>query len=354
KVKRSFEAARSQVAQVLGAKPTEIIFTAGATEANNIALFGIAGKYKKTELVATAIEHESVLEPLARLNKLGHKTKLIPVGADGIVNLDKFEKSISDKTSLVSVIYANNEIGTIQPIARISQLLQRIRSGRRRRGVKTPLYLHTDGAQATNYLPLQVSRLGVDLMTLNGSKIYGPKQTGCLYVRSGVELVPYILGGGQERGIRSGTENVAGVIGFAEALKLAARLRLKESRRLQQLRDYTFKQIVDQIEGVYLNGDPKLRLPNNINLAIKGVAGETLVHYLDGSGILVATGSACSANNNRPSHVLKAIGLTSAAVNSSLRITLGRSTTKTGMDYFVKKLAAVVARLRSMGRADKS
>ncbi|MBI4100911.1 cysteine desulfurase [Candidatus Microgenomates bacterium] len=352
RTREALETARHSVAQVLGAKPGEIILTAGATEANNLALFGIASRHEKSTLVASAIEHESVLEPLQYLNRLGWKTKLVPVRPNGLVDLAALEKAINDQTALVSVMYANNEVGTIQPLSKIAQILNRIKANRRRRGVKRPLYFHSDAAQAPNYLTLQVGRLGVDLMTLNGGKIYGPKQSGCLYIKGGVELGWYILGGGQEKGIRSGTENVPGIIGFAKALELAEGLRVQESRRLRQLRDYAIDSTIKTIANVRLNGDHKQRLPNNINLSIEGVNGESLVHHLDAAGILVATGSACSANNEKSSHVLLALGLKPRQVNSSVRITLGRHTTKPQVDRLIKELKRAVKFLRAQNQGE--
>lgn len=346
RVKKVIESSRAQVAQVLGAKPSEIIFTAGATEANNLALFGIAQAHPGKHLVASAVEHESVLEPLAELKKRGWKVTLLPVKADGKVELKELEQAITNSTVLVSVMYANNEIGTIQPLSDVRKLINKLRRGRK----SLPLYFHTDAAQAANYLPLQVSRLGVDLMTLNGSKIYGPKQSGCLYVRSGVRLRPLILGGGQERGLRSGTENVPAIVGFAEALELASQLRTKESRRLPVLRDYLIKQIIQKLDAASLNGDAKQRLPNNVNFTIAGISGESLVHHLDSNGFLVATGSACSANNDRPSHVLEAIGLKPVQINGSIRISLGRNTTKADIDRFIAQLLPSVTKLRAFAK----
>jgi len=342
-VKQQLEAARHQVADILGAKSSEIIFTAGATEANNLAIAGTCASHSKTRLIPSSIEHESVLEPMQQLTSKGYQIAIARVKPDGLVDISHLARQINDNTLLVSVMYANNEIGTIQPIKEIAKLLQAVRAKRR---TKLPLYLHTDAAQAANYLDLHVSRLGVDLMTLNGSKIYGPKQSGCLYVRAGTQLSPLILGGGQERGLRSGTENVAGCIGFAKALEVTQSRRQAETHRLTKLRYYALNGL-QVIDGLSVNGSLKQRLPNNINISIHGVSGERLVHQLDSFGIMVATGSACSANNDEPSHVLKALGMKPADINSSLRITLGRQTTKAAIDYLHKKLAEVVNNQRA-------
>jgi cysteine desulfurase len=347
-LRQDLQAARHKVAQLMGARAVEIIFTAGATEANNLAIFGTVLSHPDAKVVTTTIEHESILAPIASLKKAGWQVEQVPVGRDGIVDINKLAKAIDNRTVLVSVMYANNEIGTIQPIAKIGQLVRQVRSQRRH---KLPLNLHSDGAQAPNYLDLHVNRLNVDMLTLNGSKIYGPKQSGCLYVKSGTQLEPIIYGGGQERGLRSGTENVPADIGFAEALDIALKMRKSESKRLVALRDSFIRRVLNEIDGVQLNGDAVKRLPNNINFIIAGVKGETLVHYLDSVGILVATGSACSANNNQPSHVLRAIGLSKAAVDSSLRITMGRSTTKPALEYLFRQLKTAVNKLRQLADA---
>lgn len=348
RVRQALETARHQVAQVLGAKQTEIIFTAGATEANNLAIIGLAAVHDNVEFVTTTIEHESVLAPHEYLKQHGWQTKLIAPKPSGIIEPTDIKKAVTDKTVLVSVAYANNEIGTIQPIRDIARLLAEIRADRARRGLDLPLLLHTDASQAASYLDLHVGRLGVDLMTLNGGKMYGPKQTGCLYVKTGVELVPLIHGGGQERGLRSGTENVAGCIGLAKALELAASARKDESQRLTALRDDVLKQLEDTIEGLKVNGHRQARLPNNLNLTIEGVSGETLLHHLDQAGILAATGAACSANDDKPSPTLLALGLTRAEIDSSLRITLGRPTTKREVTVLAKTLPEVVNKLRQL------
>jgi cysteine desulfurase len=272
------------------------------------------------------------------------------VKPNGIVDVSALEKAITDDTVLVSGIYANNEIGTIQPIAAIGKLIAKIRLDRVSRGVSQPLYFHTDACQAAGALDLHVSRLGVDLMSLNGSKIGGPKQSGILYVKAGTKLEPLMYGGGQERGLRSGTENVPGIIGFAKALELAQSKRDAESKRLSGLRDQLWQDIQKAIPDAELNGDHGYRLPNNLNVMIPGIDGETAVLYFDNEGIVLSTGSACTTGGTEPSHVLKAIGRSDEEATSSLRITIGAGTTETELGKLVKVLPTIVKRLRQLKR----
>lgn len=332
--------ARSDVAGVLGAKSTEIIFTAGATEANNLALFGVTNAHQGAKVVTTAIEHESVIEPL---KKLGTKVTFVKPESDGIVDPDKIAAAIDDETVLVSVMYANNEVGTVQPVKKIANHLVAIRKERARKGVKTPLYFHSDAAQAANYLDMHVHRLGLDLMTINGGKIYGPKQSGALFVRSGVELEPLIYGGGQERGLRSGTENVAGAVGLAKALQLASELRHVENDRLSALNHEFAKKLAELVPDLTINGSKKHRLPNNLHVTIPGQDNERLLMALDSRGIYAAAGSACSASNDEPSHVLTAMGLPDPDIRSSIRFSMGRQTTSAEFEITVRELRSILA-----------
>lgn len=335
--RQALESARRSVAGTLGAKPTEIIFTSGTTEGDNLAIQGVLRKWPGARWAATAIEHDAVL---------GNKPDaIISVKPNGIVDVQAVDSAVTDNTVLVSVMMANNEIGTIQPIADIAKHLAAIRADRLKRGITRPLYLHTDAAQAAGYLDLHVTRLGVDLLTLGGSKLYGPKGSGVLYVRHGTALEPLHYGGGQERGRRSGTENVAAAVGFAKALELAATRRTAESHRLAILRDDLIARLTKALPGSALNGDPKRRLPNNINLTIPGADGEAMVLYLDQVGIQASTGSACTIGSLEPSHVLLALGRTVDEANTSLRLTLGRSTTQAAVDHVVEALPPIVARL---------
>lgn len=318
-VRRDLESARATVADVLGSKDQEIIFTAGGTEANNLAIFGIMKQYPGANIVVSSIEHESVLEPAGQ-----YERRIVPVTNKGIIDLTQLEKLIDENTALVSVMYANNEVGSIQPIKEIAAIINKKRSER----TNFPLLFHTDACQAANYLDLQITRLGVDLMTLNGGKIYAPKQSGALYVRTGVTLVPLIYGGGQESGLRSGTENIGNHIAFATMLQKVQAHRKSETQRLQQLQDLIIAKLSQKYPQIILNGDRKKRLPNNINILVPGVDGERLLMELDVLGLYVATGSACTASSDEPSHVLRAMGLSVADASASLRITLGRPTTE--------------------------
>lgn len=331
-VRLKLEKARAGVAGVLGCRPAEIVFTAGTTEANNLAIQGLMKQYPEGEIIISATEHESVLEP-AKL----FKRKVVPVDRQGIVNLNKLEKLISPKTVLISVGYVNNETGVIQPLKEITNLLRHIRNDRNKTGHKLPIYLHTDAAQSPCYLDLHVSRLGIDMMSLNGGKIYGPKQTGALYVKAVVKLQPLLVGGGQESGLRSGTENVANYIGLAAALKKAADMRNAELERVSELKKY-FINSLEKINNATVNGSPKHSSPHIVNVTFPGVDNERLMMQLDEAGIQVAVGSACSASSREPSHVLKAMGLSDAQARSSLRLSFGRATKKTDINEALRLL----------------
>lgn len=340
KVRAAFEAARGQIGELLGAHKTDVIFTAGGTEANNLAIRGVLAQYPDGNVVVSAIEHESVLRPAHEYNC--HEAAVTP---DGLVDVEKLLALVNDQTVLVSVMYANNEVGTVQPIRRIAQGLQRIRGDRRAHGNKLPLYLHTDAAQAAAYLDLHVARLGVDMLTLNAGKIYGPKQCGVLFAASHVRLQPQILGGGQERGARSGTENVTGAIGLAKALSLVQGRRRDETVRLQGLQKIFIDELAVHVPNAAVNGSRKHRLPNNLHVTIPGLDNERALVQLEGRGILCATGSACSASSDEPSHVLRAMGLNDAAARSSLRLTMGRFTNETAVRKAVQVLADIAKEL---------
>ncbi len=336
-VRRDVEAARQRVAHWFGARPGEIIFTAGGTEANNLAVQGVMQAFPGKKIIISAIEHESVLAP-AR----GYDCAETAVKPDGTIDLEALRRQITDDTVLVSIMYANNEIGTIQPISEISRFLRKIRESRRENGVELPIYLHTDACQAAQYLDLHASRLGVDMITINAGKIYGPKQAGALYIKSGVQFKPQILGGGQERGARSGTENVAGVVGLATALELAQERRHEESERIGNLRDELVRLLEAQISGVSVNGSRSRRLPNNLHITIPGTDNERLIMELDQRGIMCAAGSACSASKEQASHVLAAIGKTEAEAYSSLRLTLGKDSDMAAVKHTVETLTGLL------------
>jgi len=336
-VKKDLEAARASVAHWFGARPSEIIFTAGATEANNLAINGIMQQYPQANIVVSAIEHESVLAPAHQ-----YDCREVPVTPQGLVDVDVLKQTINDQTALVSIMYANNEIGTVQPVRQIGQLLEAIRRDRRTRGVELPIYLHTDAAQAANYLDIHASRLGADFISINGGKIYGPKQTGVLFVSAKARLQPQILGGGQERGVRSGTENVPGFIGLAAALDLVQKDRHEEFARLQRLQKLALEEIAKQIPTAELNGSKNQRLPNNIHITIPGQDNERLLMALDEADVMCAAGSACSASNEEPSHVLRALGRSDAEAQASLRLTMGRQTTEEDVLAAIRTLASLI------------
>ena len=332
-VAKDIAAARAKVAGWLGSRPSEVVFTAGGTEANNLAIHGVMARFPAAEMLASSIEHDSVLEPARQYN-----SREIPVTPEGLVDLPALTNLISDRTVLISVMYANNEIGTIQPIREIAQLVAAVRRQRQAAGNHLPLYLHSDACQAANYLDLHVSRLGVDLMTLNGGKIYGPKQSGVLFVKAGVELEPLVYGGGQENNQRSGTENVPAIIGFAAALDQAQHERQAEAARLQALQKQFIDCLTSRLPEARINGSQKKRLPNNVHVTLPGKDNERLLVQLDEAGILAAAGSACSASSDEPSHVLKAIGLSEVEAQASLRFTLGRSTDAAAIDFTLDTL----------------
>lgn len=336
-VKKDLEAARARVAYWFGARPSEVIFTAGSTEANNLVINGVLQQYPDGNIVVSAIEHESILAPAHQYDC--HEALVTP---KGIVDLDALTKTIDDQTVLVSIMYANNEVGTVQPLNQIGQHIEEIRKDRRARGVAMPIYLHTDAAQAAAYLDLHAARLRVDFMTLNGGKIYGPKQSGALFVSSKVSLRPQVLGGGQERGLRSGTENVAGSIGLSVALDLVQQRRHEEGKRLQVLQKLFIDLLQKQLPEAVVNGSKDRRLPNNIHITIPGKDNERILMGLDEAGIICAAGSACSASNEEPSHVLRAMGLTDQAAQASLRFTLGHQTTEQMVQQAVTALVKQV------------
>jgi len=344
KAKDAVDDARRTIAQLIGAREEEIIFTSGGTESINLAIFGIsdAALSSKLHVITTKFEHHAVLNPCEALQKQGLEVTYLAVGEEGIVNPEDIKKALRPETILVSIMYANNEIGTIQPITEIGKIIKAYKLETK----NSKLAFHTDACQAAGYLDLTVNNLGVDLMTLNGPKIYGPKGIGVLYKRMGVKIKPQILGGGQEMRLRSGTENVPYIVGMAKALEIAQEEKEKESHRLTELRDYFIAELQKRIPKVALNGHPAKRLPNNVNVSILDIEGEALVLRLDDVGISFSTGSACTSESLDPSHVILALGKPYEFAHSSMRFTMGRSTTRKDLDYVLEKLPPMVEWLR--------
>lgn len=317
-VRRDYEAAKHQLAQSIGAKPDELVMTAGATESINLAFASVEG-----HVVTANIEHHAVL---AAAEKRDHT--LIRSDERGFISADSVKAAITASTQLVSIALANNELGTIQPLRDIAQVVRQEREARLTRGDMTPIYLHSDASQGVGQIDISVARMGVDMLTLNAAKIYGPKQVGLLWAASGVRLAPQIVGGGQERGLRSGTENVAGVIGFAHALSLASNHRKFESERLARLRDDLQAKLLAAFPEAVVSGHVKHRLGGHLHISFPGLDAERIVFALENRQVLVATGSACAANFGTRSHVLTAIGLAPETADGSLRLTLGHLSTE--------------------------
>jgi cysteine desulfurase len=338
--KSALVAARGTVANCLNAKPTEIVFTGSGTESCNLAIKGtaFAQKGKGKHIITQSTEHHAVLYSLEWLEKTqGFEVTYLDVDKYGQISLSDLEEAIRDDTFLVSIMYANNEIGTIQPIQEIGKIT-------REKGV----LFHTDACQAGGILDVDVHRLGVDMMTLNGSKIYGMKGTGLLYKRAGIKLEPWIHGGGHEFGLRAGTENVPGIIGLAKALELGQAERVEESKRLIAMRDHLINSVIETIPDTFLNGHPTERLPNNANISFLNVEGEAIALMLDHEGIYISSGSACTSQSLKPSHVILAMGLPYEASHGAIRFSMGKRNTQEDIDYLLEKLPHVIERLRMM------
>lgn len=322
---------RARVAKVIGALEDEIIFTAGATEANNIAIRGVLSAQGGTAIFS-AVEHQAVI-------KTSQDVVICPVNDQGIIDLHKLELLINDDVSAISIIYVSNEVGTIQPISKISEIIKQKKQDRLARGIKLPLYFHTDASQAATCLPLNASRLGIDMMTLNGAKMYGPKQSGGLYVKSGTLLAPVIFGGGQEFGLRSGTESLMQIAGFTKALEIAAAKQHSARKQLKTVHDMLWKGIENLSVNATKLGHPKLSSPHILNIRFPGTDNERLAMELDERGVQVATGSACKASDDEPSNVLIAMGLSREAAGETLRFSFGRQTSEEDISYVLKALA---------------
>ncbi len=338
---KGVEKARSLAADFLECASDEIIFTSCATESNNTVLKTVAGKLKrekgKNHIITTAIEHHCVLETAKFLEKNGFKITFLKVDKEGIVDLEEIKNSITDKTAIISVMYANNEIGTIQPIAEIGKIAK-----------EKKVLFHTDAVQAANYLDCNVNKLNVDYLTLSAHKFYGPKGVGLLYKRKKAPLEPFLHGGAQEKGLRAGTYNVPGIVGLGKALELTKQQRENRTQHCKKLQSKLIKEIENKIKDVKLNGHREKRLPNNVNMSFKYVEGESMLLNLDMEGIAVSTGSACSSGSLEPSHVLMAIGTSPELSHGSLRFTFGKDNTKKDVDKVLEVLPKIVERLRKL------
>lgn len=345
RAKKALISARQTVANALNCQLDDIIFTGGGTESINLAIKGLFQYQKESRhMITSAIEHHAVMDSAESLTHRGHTVSVLPVDEYGFVSIKDLTKAIQDNTLLVSIMMANNEIGTIQDIQAIGTYIEKL--NRERETKKLPkIFFHTDACQAAGALDLDVQKLHVDLLTINGSKIYGPKGIGVLYKKKDVPLTPIISGGGQERNLRSGTENVPGIIGLAKAIELAEKNKKKENARLIKLRDWLIKEIL-KISKTRLNGHPEKRLPNNVNISILDIEGEATLLYLDEIGVQASTGSACTSESLEPSHVIRALGCPYEAAHGSIRFTLGKYTTKKDLEYLAKKLPDIVDHLR--------
>jgi cysteine desulfurase len=337
--KMAMEFARAEVASIIGAEPKEIIFTSGGTESDNLAIKGTAYKLKNkgNHIITSDIEHPAVDETCKYLEKNGFKVTYLPVYNNGIVKVKDLEDAITDDTILITIMHANNEIGTIQPIEEIGAIA-------REKGI----YFHTDAVQTVGKIPVDVKKLNVDMLSLSSHKLYGPKGVGALYIKKGVRIEPLLHGGGHERGIRPGTENVPGVVGLGKACTIANQNLERDAQKLTTLRNRLIDGVLESNEESYLNGDRVKRLPNNANFRFTGIEGESLILHLDSKGIAASTGSACSSTKLEPSHVLTALGLKEVEAHGSLRISLGRENTEEDIDFAITAIKEVVERLRKM------
>jgi cysteine desulfurase len=337
--KGAVEGARTKVAELIGARSEEIVFTSGGTEADNYALKGVAyaNERKGNHIITTCIEHHAVLEVGKFLGRRGFKITYLPVDEYGLVDPHDVKKAVTDKTVLISVIHANNEVGTIEPVAEIGEIAR-----------EAGVYFHTDAVQTVGHIPVNVDELKIDLLSISAHKFYGPKGVGALYVRKGTRLVSLMHGGEQEKRRRAGTENVPAIVGLGKAVELAGREMGKEGERLAYLRDKLIKGLGEKIDHIHLNGHPRRRLPNNVNISVDFVEGESMLLNLDLEGICASTGSACSSASLEPSHVLLALGLPPEQAHGSLRFTLGRENTEADVERVLEVLPGIVTKLRAM------
>ncbi len=337
--RKGVDHARDQVAKALNALPEEIIFTGCGTESDNTVLFGVAERYAKkgNHIITTNVEHHAILHTCEALEKRGVEVTYLPVDENGMVTAEQVANAITDKTILVSIMFANNEVGTIMPIAEIGKVC-------RERGV----LFHTDAVQAVGHVPIDVKAMNIDMLSLSAHKFHGPKGVGALYMKKGIRLPSYVMGGAQERNRRAGTENVAGIVGLGAAIALATQPLEESAARMTKLRDKLIAGIAQRIPEVKLNGHPTMRLPNNVNYSIKYIEGESILLMLDMNGIAASSGSACTSGSLDPSHVLLALGLSHEVAHGSVRLTLSDETTEEDIDYVLDVLPKVAERLRAM------
>lgn len=338
-VKKALEEAREQVANAIGAQPQEIIFTSGGTEADNAAIIGVATANckKGNHIITSAVEHHAVIDTCHHLEKNGFTVTFLPVDEYGMVRVEDVRDAITPETVLITLMHANNEVGTIQPIAEIGAIAK-----------EKGILMHVDAVQSFGKIPVDVNELNADLLSLSSHKIYGPKGVGCLYIRKGIRWTPVTFGGAQERKRRAGTENIPGIIGFGKAAQRAAADMAEEAHYLQQLRDRLVQGIEERIDHIKLNGHPEYRLPNNVNFSFQFIEGESLLLSLDMRGIAASSGSACTSGSLDPSHVLLAMGLSHEIAHGSLRLTLGKGNTMEEVEYVLDALPEIVDRLRQM------
>ena len=338
RAKKAVEEARERVAKAIGSKNKEIYFTSGGSESDNIALKGIAfaNKEKGNHIITTKIEHPAILNTCRTLEKQGFEVTYLNVDKEGLINLEELKEAITDKTILISVMFANNEIGTIEPIEQIGKIAK-----------EHNILFHTDSVQAIGNVKIDVNKMNIDMLSMSAHKFYGPKGIGVLYIREGIKCKKLQDGGHQERELRAGTENVAGIVGLGKAIEIAYKNFDEYNSKLTNLRNYYISEINEKIPNTKLNGSIKYRLPGNANISFKGVDGESLLLNLDMEGICASSGSACSTGQNTPSHVLLAIGVPSSLAYGALRVTLGEENSKEDIDYLVEKLTKIVEKLRS-------
>ena len=337
--KEAITKAREEIAQVIGAKTEEIYFTGGGSEADNWAIKAAYEAYKNkgNHIITTKIEHHAVLHTCQYLEKQGARVTYLDVDENGLVDLDQLQKAITPETILITIMFANNEIGTIEPVREIGLIAK-----------EHGILFHTDAVQAFGQVPIDVDEMNIDMLSSSAHKINGPKGIGCLYIRKGVKIRSFIHGGAQERKRRAGTENVPGIVGYGVAARMAAETMKKRTQREKELRDYFIRRVLEEVPYVRLNGDPVKRLPNNANFSFQFIEGESLLIMLDMKGIAGSSGSACTSGSLDPSHVLLAIGLPHEIAHGSLRLTLGADTTKEDLDYTLEQIKEIVEKLRNL------